>query len=148
MRFLSLDPGELTGWSLWEMFADSPLRNLDHGTIHGGLSGFCAWWREAPKDWDFIVAESFVLDGRTPKPNVTPLRIEGALHMAWAPMPIVFQRNTQKAQAPDDLLKRNGLWWTGEGHDRDSARHAIAYARNIVHIPTLEWLHPRRKECK
>lgn len=149
---LSVDPGGSTGWALFYFDAGQRLTHIEHGTIPGGLDGFIGWWRHDPisrqltPGQDIVVAEGFRLDGRTVSPDLTPVAILGALRVLWPNY--VTQMNTQKAQAPDDLLKRADLWWPGKGHDRDAARHAIAYTRNIVHIPTLEWLHPRRKECK
>lgn len=134
---LALDPGESTGWSMWEYGDDTPLRCLDHGTILFGLKGFIKWWGE--NRWhmlaDEVVCESFILDGRTVKPNVTPLQIEGALAVLWGDT--AYQRNTYKAHAPDEFLKAQGLWWKGKGHDRDSARHAFAYVKTRKHMPSL-----------
>lgn len=142
-RLLALDPGETTGWSVWDYSDRQPLTYVAHGMIAGGLVGFIEWWPVIPDELlpTEVVCESFVLDGRTAFPNVTPLRIEGALAALWHG-PVTLQRNTYKMHGPDDLLKRIGLWWKGAGHDRDSARHAIAYCITRRHMPTLMWLHP------
>lgn len=142
-RLLALDPGETTGWSMWVFSDTQPLTEEDHGMIPGGLIGFINWWRMRP---DYllpteVVAESFVLDGRTAFPNVTPLRIEGALAALWNGL-LTLQRNVFKRHAPDELLKELGYWWKGAGHDRDSARHAIAYCITRKHMPTLMKLYP------
>lgn len=142
-RLLSLDPGETTGWAVWDYSDRQPLTHVAHGMIAGGLLGFIEWWPGMIEEChpSEVVAESFILDGRTAFPNVTPLRIEGALAALWRG-PVALQRNVYKAHAPDELLKRVGLWWPGKGHDRDAARHAIAYTVTRKHIPTLMWLHP------
>ena len=143
-RLLALDPGQTTGWSLWEYDESTPLRHVSHGMQAGGLEGLIAWWRrcEVRCEWDEVVCESFVLDGRTLYPDVTPLRIEGALTALW-PEGVTFQRNNMKAHATDAKLKELGLWWPGAGHDRDSARHALAYMKTAVrHIPTIKWAYP------
>lgn len=140
-KLLALDPGGTTGWSLWYYGDITPLTHIEHGMIGGGVEGFVRWYIEDAPEFDEIVSESFVLDGRTVSPDVTPLRIEGALVALW-PEYVIYQRNLLKRLAPDDLLKRIGLWWAGKGHDRDSARHALALMQSRKHIPTLKWLFP------
>lgn len=143
---LSLDPGGSTGWSAWRYDATTPLRHIEHGTIAGGLRGFLQWWETVP-DFDECVAEDFILDGRTVKPDTTPLEILGALEaLLWRDRPLIRQRNVMKVHAPDELLKRVDLWWPGKGHDRDSARHAIALLKTRKHAPTLQWLYGRKPE--
>lgn len=144
---LSLDPGETTGWSLWEHDALTPLRLIEYGMIPGGLQGVLKWWAESFPAQRFrtyggeLVAEDFVLDGRTLIPNTTPLEILGALEVLWPGY--TRQRNVMKAHVPDAMLKHLGLWWKGAGHDRDSARHAIAYMKVKRHAPTLRWISGR-----
>lgn len=146
MRILSLDPGMRTGWSLWDLLEREPLEHLEHGTIDWGVRGFVQWWEREPRAIDIIVCETFHLDGRTPKPNLEPLRLEGALAALWSGQ-IVYQRNGMKVHAPDSLLKAHGLWWPSKGHDRDSARHAIGYAKVTGHRPTIEKFWPRGGEA-
>lgn len=142
---LALDPGGTTGWSLWELPETEPLRHLQHGMVKGGLGGFLHWWLPDGIVPDIVVAEDFILDGRTLTPDTTPLEILGALQ-AIRP-DLIRQRNTAKALVPDSLLSAHGWKWKGAGHDRDSARHAIAYARTIRHMPTLRaFWPPKRRE--
>lgn len=140
MKLLALDPGGTTGVAWFTLTDERPLELLEAGQWHGGLEGFIAAWSniQAP---DLVVAESFVLDGRTQKPDVTPLRIEGALRVL-APCQVVLQRNVYKSHAPDELLKRAGLWQKGKPHANDAIRHAIAWAKTKGHRPTMEWLWP------
>ena len=142
---LTLDPGRTTGWSTWEVYDEAPIELLDHGQVRGGLEGFINAWRHERFGYpELVVSESFHLDGRTPKPDVTPLKIEGALAVLCGDVgiPLHYQRNVMKAHAPDDLLKRSGLWFTGEQHARDAIRHAIAWAKLNGHSPTIGWLWP------
>ena len=139
---LALDPGRSTGWSVWEYGDTKPLTHLEHGTIAGGLEGFIDF-AMGKHGYDEVVAETFRLDGRTVKPDVTPLRIEGALTTLFPGW--VGQPNSHKVHAPDALLKRAGLWWPGKGHDRDSARHALAYMKLRRHLPTIERYWPRQE---
>ena len=138
---LALDPGGTTGWSRWSYDAFTPLRHIDHGQIAGGLVGFVKWWEKQDEcDIDEVVSESFVLDGRTTAPDVTPLRIEGALAVLWPG--VIYQRNSYKAHAPNEKIKALGLWWRGEPHAVDTARHALALMKVRKHMPTLRWAYP------
>ncbi|WP_217182683.1 hypothetical protein [Streptomyces sp. AC495_CC817] len=143
---LAVDPGVSTGWSVWTYDAVTPLRVIEHGTVKNGLRGFLDWFDSPAGDLDEIVAEDFILDGRTAQPDTTPLEILGALEaLVWPTcVPLIRQRNFMKAHAPDPLLKEKGLWWPGAGHDRDSARHALALLKTRRHAPTLAWLYGRK----
>jgi len=146
-RLLALDPGGTSGWSTWLYSPLTPLEPIDHGQIEGGLEGFLQWWDVETmirRPWDEMVAETFVLDGRTVKPDTTPLLIEGALHVLFPGW--VGQRNVMKAQADDLLLKRADYWWPGEQRARDSASHAIALMKTRRHLPTIKMLWPPRGE--
>lgn len=133
---LALDPGGTTGYSLWWYDAITPLRPIEHGQTPDGVEGFIHWWNTQDTHlWDEIVSERFVLDGRTARPDTTPLKIEGVL-MVERP-DVIFQPNGFKAAVPDAVLKRLGFWWKGQQHARDSARHALAYLKARGHRPTM-----------
>lgn len=134
---LGLDPGLSTGWSVWFYDAITPPQHIAHGTILEGHIGFIEWWYEnQPRyEWDEVVCESFVLDGRTEFPEVDPLRTEGALAVLWPET--MFQRNVMKAHMTDKKIKELGLWWPGKGHDRDSLRHVWANLKMRKHAPTI-----------
>jgi hypothetical protein len=152
-RLLALDPGQSTGYSIWYYDAITPPRPIEHGTITGGVTGFARWWaaqvaasragvegRDYP--WDEVVSESFVDDGRTRFPDITPVRIEGALAVVWPDTS--FQPNGMKSALRDEKIKALGLWWPGEGHAIDSMRHAFAYLKGRGHRPTLMLWPPRK----
>lgn len=130
---LALDPGETTGWSLWYYDGVTALRAVEHGMQSGGTLGFIYLMHKLEGRFDEVVCESFILDGRTAAPNVTPLRIEGALTALWDG-PTTLQRNVYKRHAPDDLLKRAGLW---RRSSRISGMESIIYLsyalRQMVH---------------
>lgn len=138
MILLALDPGGTTGWSLWRYTAIEPLTLISYGMVGLGLTGFLHWWQEnfASMEVDEIVIEDFVLDGRTPRPDTTALELIGAT-IALSPVPVIRQRNVAKIHATDEMLKRSGLWWRGAGHDRDSAKHALALVKTRRHVPTI-----------
>lgn len=112
-----------------------------HGQITEGLDGFLDYFysRGVAAPFDVIISESFVLDGRTPNPDVTPLRIEGVLqaHSHRYGTLVRFQRNNFKAHVTNEFLKKNDLYWAGEPHAMDSARHALAYMKTSRHLATL-----------
>ena len=140
-RLLALDPGKTTGMSIWTYDADTPLTKVGHGQIEGGVDGFLEYFYPSNMfmPWDVIVSESFVLDGRTPNPDVTPLKIEGILeaHAFRTGCQLRFQRNNFKAHVDNDLLKRNSLYIPGMPHAMDSMRHALAFMKTSYHTPTL-----------
>ena len=143
---LALDPGGTTGWSIHHYSSIAPLTLIAHGQIQHGVDGFCAWWHSHHhiEAIDEVVSELFVDDHRTASPDTTPLRIEGALTALWGPS-WIGQRNTFKLHAPDELLKRHDLWFVGEPHATDSARHALALLKTRKHYPTLMRFWPPRR---
>jgi hypothetical protein len=141
-KLIAFDPGKTTGMSIWEYDDVTPLTHLGHGQIEGGLDGFLDYFYShgVAAPFDVIVAESFVLDGRTPNPDVTPLRIEGVLqaHSHRYGTLVRFQRNNFKAHVTNEFLKKHGLYWAGAQHAMDSARHALAYMKTSRHMATLK----------
>lgn len=140
---LALDPGGTTGWSRWRVHEDEPIELINHGMLKGGYETFCELVSntEFLDEPEFIVSESFKIDGRTPSPDVTPLRIEGVL--SYVRPDTEYQPNTYKSLVPDQLLRDAGFWFPGDGHDRDSARHALAWAFKNRHLPSLrKWKKP------
>lgn len=136
---LALDPGKTTGASLWQYSDTEPLECTWHGQIENGIHGFIQYMLDHAEP-DVVVAEQFVLDGRTPNPDVTPLQIEGAILTYYdsAVTLIAFQRNNFKKHASNELLKQHDLYWKGEPHAMDSARHALAFMKVNRHMPTLQ----------
>lgn len=143
MILLAIDPGGTSGIALFEVHDDRPIELIRADQWHSGVLGFIDMWRHECMDSkvDLVVSESFRLDGRTPSPDVSPLRIEGAL-LALAQCPLIWQQNVMKAHAPDELLKRAGLYQRGMPHANDAIRHAIAWSKLNGHRPTIEWLWP------
>ena len=141
-HLLALDPGRTTGMSIWQYDAETPLTLVGSGQIENGVEGFLEYLYPDPikyMNWDVIVSESFVLDGRTPNPDVTPLHIEGILesHAHRTGCLLRFQRNNFKAHVDNDLLKKFGLYIPGKPHAMDSMRHALAYMKTSRHMATL-----------
>lgn len=156
MRYLiSFDPGGHTGWAIAGVPRILPIHFLDGGQIPGGVDGFVEWflsdqmWKYPMLDADnegvTVVSESFVLDGRTKFPDVTPLRIEGALSALLGPDTVVYQRNTAKGKVGDQLLRDSGLWLKGQRHQNDARLHALAWAKTN-HAPTVRAYWPELLE--
>lgn len=142
-RLLALDPGKTTGMSIWMYDAETPLELAGYGQIEGGVEGFLEYLYPTNGKfmvWDVIVSESFVLDGRTPNPDVTPLHIEGILesHAHRTNCQLRFQRNSFKKHVDDAKLKELDFYVKGKPHAMDSMRHALAWAKTSMHLPTLE----------
>ena len=154
MNLMAIDPGGTTGWSTWTYDATTPLLPVEHGMIPGGLAGFIRWWDTSWPAQHFrtyggeMVAEDFILDGRTAQPDTTALEILGALELLAHQRAFLLRRprNVMKAHVPDSVLKHHDLWWPGAGHDRDSAKHALADAKISRHGPTIARYWGRRKE--
>ena len=92
---LAIDPGKTTGWSIWSFEKEKPLKLIELGQTEGGVDGYLSSWWDRNTWCEVIVSEQFVLDGRTPNPDITPLKIEGVL-MAYVKQfggELVFQRN-------------------------------------------------------
>ena len=147
---IGLDPGLTTGWCRMRFSDAEPLSLIEYGQIVGGTRGVVSFFMDQGV-CDILVSESFRLGGRTPKPEIEPLRVEGALlalsSLGRIPTP-VFQSNVYKSHAHDALLKRAGLYQRGMPHANDAIRHAIAWAKVNGHRPTIEWLWPVPEELR
>ena len=108
------------------------------------MDGFVDWWYRYWGDArpDTVVAETFIQDGRTVRPNLTPLRVLGALAVLHPGF--IERRNDQMKHAPDSFLRRHGLFLPGQKHARDAIRHGVAWAKTTKHRPTIEHYWPRR----
>lgn len=139
---LSLDPGKTTGVSIWEYDDETPLTCVQHFQIEDGYEGFLKYYigQNRVKPFDVVVSESFRLDGRTPNPDITPLKIEGILETVHyqEDVPLYFQPNNFKAHVDNEKLKQHDLYWAGQPHAMDSARHALTWAKVQYHMPTLK----------
>lgn len=132
------DPGKTTGYAWFTIADDTPIELYRCGQIQNGINGFIA--RDyAPIDADIVVAEQFVLDGRTVRPELEPLKIEGVLIAdAYALQhELVFQRNNFKTHVDDARLKDIGWYQKGMPHANDAIRHGLAWAKTSGHLPTL-----------
>jgi Holliday junction resolvasome RuvABC endonuclease subunit len=142
-RLLALDPGETTGWSVWdshnnathyEMVECGQLETWDktNNTINPCVTNF-------PKllthfEPDEVVYESYrVYEWKAEShswSDVPTLRIIGSMEtrIIDANLPYCHQTaQVAKKFVTDDLLKSFGFYQRGQRHSRDSMRHALYY---------------------
>lgn len=144
---LGIDPGEATGWSLWEYGKNTAARRLEYGLVLRGVEGFMEFTYAMPmRIADEIVFEEFKLDGRTKSPDLVSREIQGCARM-WTygrEVPLHLQDNGFKRQVNDQVLKDAGLWVMPadvgyhKGRDvNDSQVHVLARLKTQGHLPTL-----------
>jgi hypothetical protein len=146
VRVLAIDPGGTSGLAYYATNT-VPAQDLDE--IPGGTEGFIKWWKGSEKFFraDVVICESFRLDGRTEKPDLTPVEIIGFLK--GTDYDVVFQTPAQaKSLITNDVLKRAGLYpkrgSVKGGHGVDALRHALYYlAVTVKHRETIELLFPK-----
>ena len=141
-RLLAIDPGGKgageTGIVLLEYSAAHPATLVYSWAQPGGLDGWLVWYDELRVVADVVVCEHFV-NRNVPGADLTPCFIEGSVRTLYRDA--VLQGASGKNTAvSDDVLKRLGLWFTGDHHhDRnEAARHGIWYLKKHGHIPTLK----------
>lgn len=127
--------------------------------VTGGVNGFRSWLNEFLPSYphrqltpwngwhdlsvDTVVVEQFI-DRQIRGADRSPLLVEGIVRFLW-PDAVLSPASGYKQAVPDDVLKRLGLWFTGDHHaDRNSAaRHAVRWLKNQKHVPTLDSGWPR-----
>lgn len=146
---LSIDPGQSTGWSTWELGPELPMTRTAFGQIPKGVRPFALWFRGAAPLYDRIIFERFRLGGDVEYPDLTPVLIEGSLvtilSEADLPDPIWrYRQDKAPERCSDQILKAHGLWITAamvdwsDGRDaNDTQLHALAWAKENDHAPTL-----------
>lgn len=152
---LVFDPGEVTGWSLWNFASEYPLQRLEFGVIPGGVDGFLDWLEEhlGILAVSIVICEWFnpALGTGGGFKNYEAMEIQGALRGACRALAIdlVKQQVDMKAECTDDALKRAGLWienaeveWEDARDVNDTQRHALAFAKSQDHEPTIRAIWP------
>jgi len=150
---LAFDPGGTTGWSIAQYSDSEPMTFVAGGQIPNGVVGVVNFIKAQelnqlePWEWDqfTIVSESFVLDGRTKQPDLTPVRIEGALTALLGEGTVTYQRNTKKSLVGDSALREHGFWIPGQRHQMDARMHALAWGK-LNHLPTAKAYWPEHED--
>lgn len=151
----SCDPGETTGWSLWEMPDDKPMMRLQYGAIKAGVDGFIYW---AERNLGIlrptlIIFERFNPDlGYGRGKDYQALEVQGSVKTLASALGIdlVLHDTNMKALCTDNDLKRLGYYIMPEQarvdpailHEdardvNDSQIHALAHAKASDHESTL-----------
>jgi hypothetical protein len=151
---LSLDPGGTTGWEISSYTDTNAIVPHDGGQIPNGVDGFVEWmlsdemWKlpmmDSHNEGVTVVSESFQLRPGVKNPDVTPLRIEGALTALLGPGAVTYQQPATKALVPDQKLRDVGLWIPGQRHRMDARIHALAWGARNKHLPTLQLYWPEK----
>lgn len=153
---LAIDPGQVTGWSLWALDADSPLQRLDYGLVKGGSDGWLEWQERHLGGLrpDVIVFEKFNPSlGYGASKDYEAMIVEGEFKAACRALglEITFHDTAMKALCSDGDLRRLGYWIMPKDakvdpaimHEdardvHDSFIHALAWAKASDHEPTVE----------
>lgn len=142
-RLLALDPGETTGWSIWESSASGDSYALVQSgqietwnkpthSIKPCVSIFPQLLLQARVD--YVIMESYrVYEWKSDShswSDVPTLRIIGSMETRLIDHDIPYSMQTAqlaKNFITDDKLKEWGYWKRGERHARDSMRHALFF---------------------
>jgi hypothetical protein len=144
IRFVGVDPGKVTGLTSFTVDENDGINCVEHYQV--GLHGAGQYFEDPLANWgspDVIVCmESFIITPGTTKKTQAPWSLEtigvvryfvekagGSLRMS-AP-------SAHKKLISDDVLKRAGLHFPGEGHATDAARVALNVA--IVDHKLARW---------
>jgi hypothetical protein len=137
-RLLALDPGETTGWSVWDvpeeglrpkLLAYGQLPNIDaamgttqieklidkYNPTHAVCEDYKVYaWKSATHSWASLH---------------TPKLIGGITYLcATRKIPLKFQMAQQaKVFVTDEKMQAWGWWIQGQKHCRDSIRHALTF---------------------
>ena len=113
---LAFDPGGTTGWACSQ-------------NQHGQLEPWEVWTFLTYHRPLHLVVESF-LRAVSPNRDLTPVKVIGVIE-EWArqnEIPITFQTPSQaKHFFTDERLKERGVYYKGEQHARDAARHLLYF---------------------
>lgn len=136
-RLLTLDPGQTTGWSLWDCIPGNDDIRIAHGQLPSwpiglAVNGFGEMLQKyAPT---FCVYESYhIYDWKLEThsfSDVPTLRIIGSFEtqLIQRGIPYTYQSaQVAKGFVDDARLKDFGYWEAGMKHSRDAHRHAIYF---------------------
>ena len=160
-----IDPGMTTGIvTAWFTPGTSdPIQISDKYEVPGGLDGLVDDFGMdyLVEEHSVVVCERFRMTPRVrTAEQVEPLRIEGAVKLAWGS--VIWQypdamllagaghgSASRNKTAADNVRRELGLWTLPsevdnhpDANDINSAmKHLVAYLRNIGHRPTVEAIH-------
>lgn len=131
MRILSCDPGESTGWALWE---DGKL--ISQGVITNGVEGAILWAMTDMPEHDTLILESFIVEpdfvGRSFASEVIGILLLRSRQMGATVH--AFQSRGQKATVVRGSETERFRWlrnhgFTGTSHELDAISHGLLRMR-------------------
>ena len=132
MRILGLDPGDSTGWALFD-----GENRIDGGLIINGLDGFKEWAKADMPQHDVLVVEAFVVE---PGFVGTPVAAEvlGAAFALSRAEKQVRQLRSKKATVIAGTEAARNAWLREHGfgliiHAMDATVHVLVYLKRIGH---------------
>jgi hypothetical protein len=136
-RLLSLDPGEMTGWTVWDCIPGEDDVRIAHGQLAcWPMSDFVpnfTWLLDTYQPTQVVYESYHIYDWKLDThsfSDVPTLRIIGGMETCLIQRSISYTYQTAqvaKGFVTDDRLKQFGYWETGLKHSRDAHRHAIYY---------------------
>lgn len=136
---LALDPGQTTGWALWEPGSLSPPEcgQTDFVETMRLLSDRVSRFENLQ-----IVAEMFIIGAGTVRKSQAPWSLEIIGCARWAALTTgrdlkLQQAASAKRFSSDWRLKALGWYKPGKGHANDALRHLLLYA------VSMGWWDPR-----
>jgi hypothetical protein len=136
-RLLTLDPGQTTGWTVWDCIPGNDDVRVAHGQLDSwpmevGVVGFAELLRVYKPT--LAVYESYhIYDWKLEShsfSDVPTLRIIGGIETQLLQLGIPYTHQSAqvaKTFVDDERLKKFGYWEKGLKHSRDAHRHAIYF---------------------
>jgi hypothetical protein len=136
-RLLSLDPGQTTGWTVWDCIPGNDDVRIAHGQLQSwvmkdGVRNFAGLLDQYNPT--FCVYESYhIYDWKLEShsfSDVPTLRIIGGIETQLLQRGIPYTHQSAqvaKTFVTDDRLQQFGYWEKGLKHSRDAHRHAIYF---------------------
>jgi len=151
---IGIDPGVTTGWAkitipMDSIFGDEPGEIIDwkYGMLDGPETGQAQTFCRIAKRYIFPAVAIEDFDNRRPLRNreyLAPVRVASKIEFCiqtgmagqvtgheWQMPSLAFET------APDDRLKKWGLYPPGPEHPKDATRHAITLIRRAKKDPKL-----------
>lgn len=141
MKILSCDPGESTGWALWD---DDKL--IAQGVITNGVDGAIEWAMTEMPAHDTLVLESFIVEpdfvGRSYASEVIGVLMLASRQMGANPV-VGFQSRGQKATVIRGTETQRFEWlrshgFTGSSHELDAIAHGLLRLRREGNVAVVK----------
>lgn len=153
MRLLAIDPGETTGYSIWEISDEQygtpihPYADMSKYLVADGELPYHIGLDKLIQEADVVVFEKFLLYAHKAKTLIgsefiTPQIIGMIKYMCKLHSKPWFGETAQhvKGYCTDEKLKRANIYITKSKHSRDSIRHGLYHINfNARKEGAVEW---------